>query len=653
MVRFEPKIIRNIKIAWKLRLTALGFLLPVAVLLYLLVSEKNIAIDFAEKELKGMEFIEPMGELYRYMWQYDREAIYGVSTKSTSSLKNAETLSGKIDEAFRRLHENEKKFPSYGRISDDVREISALRSGLIHNVKRDTLDKKGFRSLELLQMLRLEMIDVGNLSNLILDPRLDSYYLMNSVLVRIPEETFQLYQIIHYSDRINNGSRLSSDEVSRVLELNGLLKSNIAKTRIVMQSAFERNAGGQMERVLASRLSEAVSRARLFTQVVDSALKTKKMPEKLVFENISFQAVDANFRLWKSSSAELNLVIKERIAELNNNKIVTLIAVGIIILFTTLLFIFISGNVTHSVEQLNEAANRVSIGDLNASVDINAKDELGNLGLNFNKMVSELRSFIKERTERFEETEKELTNRIYLHEKQEEATSQQLRNLSSRLQSIREEERTVIAREIHDELGQVLTVLKIQISLLSNKLRSDQQDLKEKIEKASHVIDRTVDSVQRISAKLRPTMLDDLGLVPAIEWQAQDFQNSTGIRCSLSLPKEEIEMDDEKATAIFRIFQEALTNVARHAKADLIKIYMGIEGENLIMGITDDGVGITEEQIRDPRSLGLLGMKERAYILGGSVTISGEAGSGTSLRVTIPVNENKQKRINPLTEKTS
>jgi PAS domain S-box-containing protein len=216
-------------------------------------------------------------------------------------------------------------------------------------------------------------------------------------------------------------------------------------------------------------------------------------------------------------------------------------------------------------------------------------------------------------------------------------TSKLLRNLTSRLQAIREEERTVIAREIHDELGQSLTVLKIQISLISNKLRDDQQILKDKLESTSKLIDQSVESVQRISAKLRPGILDELGLIPAIEWQSQNFAEQTGIICDYTLPVDELKLDQEKSTAIFRIFQEALTNVARHADAKKISVLLRKIGDSLILEITDNGRGIRESQIKDSNSLGLLGMKERALVLGGSVSINGVAGQGTNVKVEMPL----------------
>jgi PAS domain S-box-containing protein len=222
-------------------------------------------------------------------------------------------------------------------------------------------------------------------------------------------------------------------------------------------------------------------------------------------------------------------------------------------------------------------------------------------------------------------------------EKKLKKTGIRLQNLASHLQSIREEERTTIAREIHDELGQILTVLKIQITLLSKKLREDQKELKNKLSYASGIIDSTVEKVQRITAKLRPNILDELGLIPAIEWQAQEFQKVTGIQCSISLPNEEIQLEDEKSTAIFRIFQEALTNVIRHSSAKTVSILINIKNGLMVLRIKDNGHGINPEQIYAIKSLGIIGMKERALILGGEVTIEGIPGKGTVVTVEMPL----------------
>ncbi|MBK6913859.1 MAG: PAS domain S-box protein [Ignavibacteriales bacterium] len=222
-------------------------------------------------------------------------------------------------------------------------------------------------------------------------------------------------------------------------------------------------------------------------------------------------------------------------------------------------------------------------------------------------------------------------------------TSKTLRDLASHLQSVREEERTMIAREIHDELGQVLTVLKIQISLLSKKLNEDQQPLKDKFDSVSILIDQTVETVQKICAKLRPGILDELGLVAAIEWQSQELSERMGIQSEFIFPSDEIILDNEKSTAVFRIFQEALTNVARHANASIVHIILKIEKSNLILEIIDNGGGISETQLNAVQSLGILGMKERAMLFGGSVYIEGFPGKGTKVRVEIPYSKLENK----------
>lgn len=216
-------------------------------------------------------------------------------------------------------------------------------------------------------------------------------------------------------------------------------------------------------------------------------------------------------------------------------------------------------------------------------------------------------------------------------------TSKLLRELATHLQSVREEERTMIAQEIHDELGQVLTALKIQISLLANKLNDDQKPLKQKINSLSEMIDASVESVQKISSKLRPGILDELGLIAAIEWQAEEFEKLTNIKCSLVLPKKELQLGENKSTAIFRILQEALTNIARHSQATRAAISLLNHQSHISLEIQDNGKGITQDQIKDFKSLGIHGMEERAMVFGGQVYIDGIAGKGTTVKVEIPV----------------
>ena len=225
---------------------------------------------------------------------------------------------------------------------------------------------------------------------------------------------------------------------------------------------------------------------------------------------------------------------------------------------------------------------------------------------------------------------------VELHRKSErlKESEDKLRRLAAHLISVREEERAHIAREIHDELGQVLTGIKMEVGWLQKRLK--EPALLEKTDSMSKLIDSTVQTVRKIATGLRPEMLDDMGLVAAIGWQAKDFQKRTGIRCRVKLPPETTKLDIDVATTAFRIFQEILTNVARHSRATRVDIDLGVTDEQVSLKVHDNGVGIAESDLHGRKSLGLLGMHERALLFGGEVSITGSPGHGTRVAVTIP-----------------
>jgi signal transduction histidine kinase len=210
-----------------------------------------------------------------------------------------------------------------------------------------------------------------------------------------------------------------------------------------------------------------------------------------------------------------------------------------------------------------------------------------------------------------------------------------LRRLAAHLISIREEERAHIAREIHDELGQVLTGIKMEVGWLAKRLK--EPALLEKTESMSKLIDSTVQTVRKIATALRPEMLDDMGLIAAVGWQAKDFQKRTGIRTRAKLPPEGTKLDLDIATTAFRIFQEILTNVARHSRATRVDIDLAVDGERLTLDVADNGIGIQDSDLNGRKSLGLLGMQERALQFGGQVGITGTPGQGTRVSVGIPI----------------
>jgi signal transduction histidine kinase len=221
-------------------------------------------------------------------------------------------------------------------------------------------------------------------------------------------------------------------------------------------------------------------------------------------------------------------------------------------------------------------------------------------------------------------------------EEQLRASRQELQAFASRLQAVREEERTNLAREIHDEMSGALTSLKIELSLLPDRAAKDSSLFLEKLRAMAGLIDRALARVQSIATELRPVVLDKLGLVAAIEWQASEFQQRSGITCETHLPSGEIRLDSERSTAVFRILQEALTNVARHAKATKVKIEVKSKGEDLVLTLRDNGKGIRAKAIHAHDALGLLGMRERAMYFGGRTEVSRARGGGTLVSVSVP-----------------
>ncbi|MEX5214145.1 MAG: PAS domain-containing protein [Nitrospiraceae bacterium] len=217
----------------------------------------------------------------------------------------------------------------------------------------------------------------------------------------------------------------------------------------------------------------------------------------------------------------------------------------------------------------------------------------------------------------------------------------QLRMLSRRLELVREEEQRRLAREIHDELGVLMTTMKLDLAqmtglLIDTGLETAAGSLRNKIASLDSTLDQTITVVQRIASDLRPGVLDDLGLIAAIQWQAKTFNARTGIHCDVIADTEDPQIDPEQATALFRICQEALTNVARHAHATSVVVRFSETAGQILLEIEDDGRGIPSDKLTDRMSLGLLGMRERASLGGGEVHIAGKPGNGTSIIVRMP-----------------
>lgn len=221
-------------------------------------------------------------------------------------------------------------------------------------------------------------------------------------------------------------------------------------------------------------------------------------------------------------------------------------------------------------------------------------------------------------------------------------SQKQLRSLAAKIQSIREKERTEMAREMHDVLGQMLTGIKIDLSWLAKRIpepadEQGREEIMQRLDDATRLLNETIGSVKLLSAALRPGVLDKLGLVPAVEWQCQEFQTRTDVDCTCRFPEKEIDPSSDCSTAIFRILQECLTNVVRHSNATAVSIELDCYNGDVCLTVRDNGRGITETEISAPGSLGLLSMRERAEVLDGRFNAQPDPDGGTIISVCIPL----------------
>lgn len=218
-----------------------------------------------------------------------------------------------------------------------------------------------------------------------------------------------------------------------------------------------------------------------------------------------------------------------------------------------------------------------------------------------------------------------------------EHSNQRLRELHEAMHEVREAERTRIARELHDELAQWLTALKMDAAWIAARLPPREVELLAKVQQMKQVVDTTIASVRRIAADLRPVMLDDLGLAPAIENLLHDFSERTGIKAGLHTETGDIELREPHATAVYRMVQEALTNVARHSGASAVEVALAVEGHRLRVSVSDNGCGIAPNAVAGAKSYGLLGIRERAQTLGGAARIFPPPGGGTVVEILLPL----------------
>jgi signal transduction histidine kinase len=275
------------------------------------------------------------------------------------------------------------------------------------------------------------------------------------------------------------------------------------------------------------------------------------------------------------------------------------------------------------VRAMVRASRQLAAGDMSARIGkIGVRDELSHLAAVFDEMAASLQERIAREVQVMASLEQ---------------SREQLRNLAAYQQEVREQEKIRIAREVHDQLGQSLTIMSMDLTWIKKHLSNRSSKIDEKISGMFNVIEDALERLHTVTAELRPVILDDFGLAAAIEWQVEEYSKRIGIECRMEPTGFEPDLPKGQATAIFRIFQEILTNIMRHAQAKEVVVKMEAGNGDLILQVRDDGRGITESEVNDPKAFGLLGIRERLFPFGGQVTFDGRPGLGTLVTVRLPI----------------
>ena len=335
--------------------------------------------------------------------------------------------------------------------------------------------------------------------------------------------------------------------------------------------------------------------------------------------------------------------------QIDDSKSTILILIALFLVLGFLVVYVLTYLVVSPLSDMVRTVGKITAGDLSHRAEVTSHDEVGDLATAFNEMVNSLASMqqqLKEANQSLETRVVERTRDLAHSEEALRQSGEQLRALSTHLQTIREEERAYISREIHDQLGQMLTAMNIDLAVVEKQLAKintspTQIAVIEKVRYLSAMVESTIQRMRRLALELRPDILDNLGLVEALEWQVREFETRTNIRCNLSIQARPTGIDEPKAIALFRMLQESLTNIMRHAHATRVEVHLKEEDGKIILGIHDNGRGINETDLRSVRSLGIIGMRERAAHLGGIARVTGTPGMGTTVSVEIPLTTQK------------
>ncbi|MFH1197643.1 MAG: methyl-accepting chemotaxis protein [bacterium] len=380
------KLISNLKVSRKLYLISAAFILPVLFLLYALTTEQNIRIDFGQKELYGDQYLRPLRQLFEIAPQIKYNSSIGISNSSTEQ----QTIIQKIDDVFKSLDEVDAELNEYLTTTDKLNELKSSWDDLKTNIENSGKQDK-FNS-----SIRGLISYVGDMSNLILDPDLDSFYLMDATLLKLPENWDLQYQLLTYVEGLISKGFLTPDEKTELTVKLGLLKNNTIALDNDLKVAFNNNPAANLKNALGANIEKCIEVTNRFTSMIDENILK---PDSISISGESYRsvansAIEENFKFWDSTIFELDGLLQARIDGFTGSKYLTLISIGILLLVTLSFVYFISKNITTSISELSDSAQKFAAGDDNVEIKLQSADELGKLGEVFNQMIRKIQESI-------------------------------------------------------------------------------------------------------------------------------------------------------------------------------------------------------------------------------------------------------------------
>lgn len=587
--------------------------IAIAVVVYSLFVSLNRVIHPSQRQLDGLVLIKAISRTVQLVQQHRgfSSALLG----GNEAIRDRHTTKGV--EAAAAFSAMEGKLPPGLASSEDFRHIKADWEQLRKEGLHWTMDKNLAAHTGLIRQMRLFHAVAADEYALGLDPDIGTFYLIDTIVNKLPDALEHFGQVRGYGTGILAGKQVTEQQKIKLHSTITELDSALDELNINLGKTGRHNPAIRDSISAASR--DITDSARQITSLVEFDIFAGRFTTPPgVFLDMSTAAIDKGYtQMYDTLLPTAESLIEMRIAQAENTLYLSIGAAFVLFMIVAYFSVGIYYAVTDSIQTLADSAHAFISGNLHKRVPINTSDELSRVGEIFNEMADGFSALLES------------------HRKSEKALS----DLSAHLQTVREEEKANLAREIHDDLSGTLAAIKMDIYWLMSKLpeQVETKQIFDRIKSMSQLLDGAVTATRNIIANLRPTILDDLGLLAALEWQAAQFHKRTGIECRVNCVEDKGDMDKQQSIALFRIFQEALTNIARHSGASRVEVEFHHGEDEITLSISDNGRGMTQQPGTVPSSYGLLGMTERVEQLGGKIKFDSPPGGGFNVTAILPL----------------